>query len=73
MVNLVFPRAGEPFRAGVISKTEKIPFQKRVWNHFGRRELVDVGMLGIVTLIMLGLQVGKLDLFQTKIDHFSVR
>jgi uncharacterized protein (TIRG00374 family) len=70
VVNLVFPRAGEASRAGIISKTEKVPFQKGFGTILAERA-VDVGMLGIIVLITLGLQVGKLDIFQAKIDQFN--
>lgn len=70
VVNLVFPRAGEASRAGVVMKTEKIPFQKGFGTILAERA-VDVGMLGIIVLITLGLQLNKIDLFQAKIDSFQ--
>ncbi|UKN03409.1 flippase-like domain-containing protein [Paracrocinitomix mangrovi] len=70
IVNLVFPRAGEPFRAGVISKTENVPFKKGFGTIIAERA-IDVVMLGIVTLVMLGLQINKIDLFQAKIETFQ--
>lgn len=70
IVNLVFPRAGEASRAGILAKTEKVPFQKGFGTILAERA-VDVGMLGIIALITLGLQVGKLDLFQAKIEQFN--
>lgn len=70
IVNLVFPRAGEASRAGVIAKTEKVPFQKGFGTILAERA-IDVGMLGIITLIALGMQVSKIDLFQEKIDVFK--
>ncbi|MCB9224400.1 MAG: lysylphosphatidylglycerol synthase transmembrane domain-containing protein [Crocinitomicaceae bacterium] len=70
IVNMVFPRAGEASRAGIIAKTEKVPFQKGFGTILAERA-VDVGMLGIIVLITLGLQMGKIDLFQAKIDQFN--
>lgn len=70
IVNLVFPRAGEVSRAGVLSRTEKVPFQKGFGTILAERA-VDLGMLGIVVLITLGLQMDKIDLFQAKIAEFG--
>ncbi|MEX1001486.1 MAG: lysylphosphatidylglycerol synthase transmembrane domain-containing protein [Crocinitomicaceae bacterium] len=70
LVNLVFPRAGEASRAGVIAKTDNVPFQKGFGTILAERT-VDVVMLGIITLITLGLQVNKLELFEAKIDTFN--
>ncbi|MBK7128069.1 MAG: flippase-like domain-containing protein [Crocinitomicaceae bacterium] len=66
-VNLAFPRAGEISRAAVISKTEKIPFQKGFGSILAERA-VDVGMLGLVTIIGIAFQFDKFDLFQHKLD-----
>jgi len=68
-VNLAFPRAGEVSRAAIFAKTEKVPFQKGIGTIIAERA-IDVGMLGIIFVIMLFLQVDKIDLFQAKIDHF---
>lgn len=70
IVNLIFPRAGEASRAGLLSKTEKVPFQKGFGTILAERA-VDVFMLGIVTVVMLLLQLDKLDLFQEKIGSFN--
>ncbi|MCG8577804.1 MAG: flippase-like domain-containing protein [Flavobacteriales bacterium] len=70
LVNLVFPRAGEASRAGVLVKTENVPFQKGFGSIIAER-VVDVVMLGIVALIALGLQADKIDLFRAKIDAFN--
>jgi len=66
LVNFVFPRAGEASRAGVLSKTEKVPFQKGFGTILAERA-VDLGMLGIVVLIGLAMQFDKFDLFKSKI------
>jgi uncharacterized protein (TIRG00374 family) len=66
----IFPRAGEASRAGVLAKTEKVPFQKAFGSILAERA-VDVGMLGIVVLITFALQLDKIDLFQAKIDSFN--
>lgn len=70
LVNFVFPRAGEASRAGVLAKTEKVPFQKGFGTILAERA-VDVGMLGIIVLITLGLQANKIEIFQAKIDGFN--
>ena len=70
LVNLAFPRAGEASRAGILSKTEKVPFQKGFGTILAERTF-DVVMLGIVTAIMLILQLDKLDLFRDKIINFN--
>ena len=70
IVNIVFPRAGEASRAGVLSKTEKVPFQKGFGTILAERA-VDVFMLGVVILIALGMQYNKLDAFQAKLNSFN--
>lgn len=70
IVNLAFPRAGEASRAGILSRTEKVPFQKGFGTILAERA-VDVAMLGIVVVITLTLQLDKLDLFQAKINGFN--
>ena len=70
IVNLILPRAGEASRAGILTKTENVPFQKGFGTILAERA-VDVGMLGIVGLIGLGMQLDKLDLFKAKIDGFQ--
>lgn len=70
VVNIVFPRAGEASRAGVVSKTEGVPFQKGFGTIIAERA-VDVVMLGVVSVVALGLQFDKIDLFQDKIAAFN--
>lgn len=71
LVNLAFPRAGEASRAGVLLKTEKIPFEKTFGTIVAER-VFDLVMLGVVTLIAISLQYDKLDLFvQAKNDFAS--
>ncbi len=70
IVNLVFPRAGEASRAGVLAKTEKVPFQKSFGTIMAERG-VDLGMLGIVALIGLALQMDKLDMFTATLSNFD--
>jgi len=69
-VNLAFPRAGEISRAAIISKTEKIPFQKGFGTVLAERA-IDVGMLGIIFIITLTLQFDKFDLFKGKLESFG--
>lgn len=70
VVNIVFPRAGEASRAGIVVKSEGVPFQKGFGTIIAERA-VDVVMLGVVSIIALGLQFDKLDLFQEKIAAFN--
>ena len=70
VVNLIFPRAGEASRAGVIAKTEKVPFQKGFGTILAERG-IDLLMLAIVCLIGFGMQMDKIDAFQTKIEGFK--
>ena len=70
IVNLIFPRAGEASRAGVLAKTEKVPFQKGFGTILAERG-VDLAMLGIICVIGLGLQMDKIDAFQLKIEGFN--
>jgi len=70
LVNLAFPRAGEASRAGVLLKTEKIPFEKTFGTILAER-VFDLVMLGIVTLIAISLQYDKLDLFIQAKENFA--
>lgn len=70
IVNLILPRAGEASRAGILAKTEKVPFQKGFGTILAERA-VDVVMLGIIGVISLALQLDKIDLFKAKIDAFN--
>ncbi len=70
LINLAFPRAGEASRAGVLTKTENIPFNKGFGTILAERA-VDVLMLGVVTLIMLSFQYDKLDLFIEAKNNFQ--
>lgn len=72
LVNLAFPRAGEPYRAGVLKRKEHIPFQKVLGTIIAERAL-DVVMLGIITVLMVLLQLDKIDLFVDKISNFSTQ
>lgn len=70
LVNLAFPRAGEASRAGILSKTEKVPFEKGFGTILAER-VFDVLMLGVVTAVMLFLQLDKIDLFKDRIANFN--
>jgi len=70
LINLAFPRAGEASRAGMIMKTEKVPFDKGFGTILAERA-VDLLMLGIITFIMLSFQFDKLDLFIEAKDNFQ--
>ena len=70
LVNLAFPRAGEASRAGMLFKTEKVPFEKGFGTIIAERAF-DVGMLGVVTLIAIALQFDKLDLFIEAKNNFA--
>ena len=62
LMNLAFPRAGEASRAGMLFKTEKVPFEKGFGTIIAERAF-DVLMLGIIALIAISLQYDKFDLF----------
>lgn len=70
IVNLVIPRAGEASRAGMLAKTEHVPFKKGFGTIIAERA-IDLVMLGVVVVITLWLQMDKVDLFQAKIDTFN--
>lgn len=70
IVNYILPRAGEASRAGVLSKTENVPFQKGFGSIIAERG-VDVAMLGIITAITVFLQYDMLEAFQTKVNGFT--
>mgnify|MGYP001460719207 CR=1 FL=1 len=70
LVNLAFPRAGEASRAGILSKTENVPFEKGFGTIIAER-VFDTLMLGVVTTVMLFLQLDKIDLFKEKIVGFN--
>lgn len=70
LINLAFPRAGEASRAGVLMKTEKIPFDRGFGTILAERA-IDVFMLGVITLIMLSFQYDKLDLFIEAKNNFQ--
>ena len=70
LVNLAFPRAGEASRAGMLLKTEKVPFQKGFGTILAERAF-DVLMLALIGALMLVLQLDKIDLFTEKINNFN--
>ena len=70
LVNLVFPRAGEASRAGILAKSENVPFQKGFGSILAERA-VDVFMLGIIVLITIVLKLDKISIFQSKISWFN--
>lgn len=69
LVNFAFPRAGEASRAGMLLKTEKIPFEKGFGTIIAERAF-DFLMLGVITLIAISLQYDKLDLFIAAKNNF---
>jgi len=62
LANLAFPRMGEVSRCGVINKTNQIPLVKLIGTVVAER-LVDLLMLGIVTILAIILQFGLLSDF----------
>ncbi len=70
IVNLVLPRAGEASRAGILARTEQVPFQKGFGTIIAERA-VDLVMLGIIAIITLGLQLDKFAIFKAKIQTFN--
>lgn len=69
LINLLFPRAGEASRAGILTKSDNVPFDKGFGTIIAERA-IDVVMLGIIGVLMLVLQIDKIDLFQEKIQMF---
>ncbi|MFN3341406.1 MAG: lysylphosphatidylglycerol synthase transmembrane domain-containing protein [Flavobacteriales bacterium] len=57
-MNLLLPRAGEVSRAGMMTRYEKIPFEK-VFGTILAERVVDVFMLGMVSFITIALQYDK--------------
>lgn len=57
-MNLLLPRAGEVSRAGIITRYEKVPFEKAFGAILAER-VVDVFMLGSIALITIFLQYPK--------------
>lgn len=70
IINYILPRAGEASRAGVLAKTEKVPFQKGFGSIIAERA-IDVGMLAIITLVAVFMQYDMLEDFNVKIDGFT--
>jgi len=62
LANLAFPRMGEVSRCGVINKTDQIPIVKLIGTVVAER-LIDLLMLGIITILAIILQFGLLSDF----------
>jgi uncharacterized protein (TIRG00374 family) len=56
LVNMVLPRSGEASRAGVLLKTEQVPFSKAFGTIIVER-IIDVLMLGLVILVTILLSI----------------
>lgn len=54
IVNMLIPRAGEASRAGMLVKSDDIPFTKSFGTIIAERA-IDVGILGIITLISISI------------------
>lgn len=62
-INLLAPRAGEPARAGFISKYEDVTFERSFGTIVAER-VVDLVMLGLIVAITLFFQYDKIDAFR---------
>ncbi len=61
LTNLVFPRAGELARSASLQKSENVPFDKSFGAVIAER-IIDVLMLGILVIINLLLEFGRIKL-----------
>ncbi len=70
LVNMVFPRAGEASRAGVIAKSDGVPFQKGFGSILAERA-VDASVLATIALVTFFMQSDRYEMFTTKMDEFQ--
>ena len=70
LINYIFPRAGEPARAAVLTRKTGMSFDK-VFGTIIAERAIDLVMLGIVVGATLTLQLDNLDLFQEQIKSFQ--
>lgn len=66
-MNLLLPRAGELSRAGIVAKTDNVPFEKAFGTIIAER-VIDTLMLGSIVLITMLLQYDK---FMEMISEFK--
>jgi uncharacterized membrane protein YbhN (UPF0104 family) len=66
VVNMVVPRAGEASRAGVLGKTNNVPFTKAFGTIIAER-VIDLLMLGIVGLITVALSIQDFEVLYDKL------
>lgn len=69
-MNLLLPRAGEISRAGIMTRTEKVPFEKAFGAIIAER-VIDVIMLGTISLITIGMQYSKFELLWGHINELK--
>jgi hypothetical protein len=69
-MNLLLPRAGEISRAGVMTRTEKVPFEKAFGAIIAER-VIDVIMLATISLITIGMQYSKFELLWGHINEMK--
>lgn len=69
-MNLLLPRAGEVSRAGMMTRYEKVPFEKAFGTILAER-VVDVFMLGTISLITIFMQYDKFELLKKKLDDLG--
>ncbi len=70
IVNLTIPRSGEASRAGFLYNSDRVPFTKSFGTIIAERA-VDLIMLGIITLITVGMQYSKMDEIQNLIMGYG--
>ncbi len=70
IVNYALPRAGEASRAGLVYRYNKVPFNKGFGTIVAER-IIDLCMLGGITLITLAMQSDQIDLFRSRVELFQ--
>lgn len=66
VVNMVLPRAGEASRAGVLGKTDKVPFSQAFGTIIAER-VIDLFMLALVGLITIALSLQDFQILYAKL------
>lgn len=66
-MNLLLPRAGEVSRAGMMTRYEKVPFEKAFGTILAER-VVDVFMLGSISLITIFMQYDQFEQLKSRLS-----
>jgi hypothetical protein len=70
LINYALPRAGEASRAGLITHYYKVPFARGFGTIMAER-IIDLVMLGVITLLAVFLLQDRLDLFEERLGLFQ--